>query len=249
MALDRSAIERLNPVERQADYLAGANYRADEHPALVYLASVSPVTRRIVRSRLHTVARLLSSGRHSTLAMPWASLRYQHVMAMRSQLATDHKAATVNAYLSTVRTVCRHAYLLGHMDGRDYDRIARVGNLKVSGERAGRHIEDHEVKQLFDHLKADRTPLGRRDYALFAVLFYTGLRRFEVCALELDDWDAVNLTLRVRRGKGGKVASQPPCPRSWLRSSRTLSRAGAASQERSSRGCEHTTSSPRASAI
>lgn len=48
------------------------------------------------------------------------------------------------------------------------------------------------------------TPAGLRDRALFELLYSTGLRRAEACALDLCDVDRAGETVRVRQGKGGK---------------------------------------------
>jgi integrase/recombinase XerD len=47
-------------------------------------------------------------------------------------------------------------------------------------------------------------PLGVRDRAILEVFYSTGLRRAELCTLELDDYSVARGTLRVRHGKGKK---------------------------------------------
>jgi len=53
-----------------------------------------------------------------------------------------------------------------------------------------------------------RTPVGRRDYAIFLLLARLGLRASEVVLLELDDIDWATGELRVR-GKGGQRTALP----------------------------------------
>jgi integrase/recombinase XerD len=48
------------------------------------------------------------------------------------------------------------------------------------------------------------TPLGLRDRAILETLYSTGLRRSELCALDLYDVDLCNATVMVRQGKGRK---------------------------------------------
>lgn len=48
------------------------------------------------------------------------------------------------------------------------------------------------------------TSTGLRDRALFELLYSTGLRRAEACALDLCDVDRAAETVTVRQGKGGK---------------------------------------------
>jgi len=63
-------------------------------------------------------------------------------------------------------------------------------------------LTDAEVRAL---LRAPRQDvLGLRDRAIFETLYSTGLRRAELCALDLYDVDPANAIVRVRRGKGGR---------------------------------------------
>ena len=47
-------------------------------------------------------------------------------------------------------------------------------------------------------------PIGIRDRAIFEVLYSSGIRRAELCALDVYDCDLAGESLRVRFGKGGK---------------------------------------------
>lgn len=47
-------------------------------------------------------------------------------------------------------------------------------------------------------------PVGLRDQAIFELLYSTGLRRAELCALDLGDVDRAGGVAMVRKGKGGK---------------------------------------------
>lgn len=44
--------------------------RPDEHPALVYLASLAPGSRRTMRAALDTIAGIVSSGQADALSLP-----------------------------------------------------------------------------------------------------------------------------------------------------------------------------------
>ena len=50
----------------------------DRHPAFVYLASLSPGSRRTMRQALDVVAGIVSGGALNAETMDWARLRYQH---------------------------------------------------------------------------------------------------------------------------------------------------------------------------
>jgi integrase/recombinase XerD len=52
-------------------------------------------------------------------------------------------------------------------------------------------------------------PLGLRDRAMLETLYSTGMRRFEVCHLELTDYNPERRTIHIRRGKGKKDRMVP----------------------------------------
>jgi len=65
-------------------------------------------------------------------------------------------------------------------------------------------IDSEDVAKLLA-VPSDRAPTGRRNRALLAVLYRTGLRVSEALDLAPDDLDARQLTILVRNGKGGKA--------------------------------------------
>jgi site-specific recombinase XerD len=64
-----------------------------------------------------------------------------------------------------------------------------------------------DIEKLLD--AAGTTPNGLRDRAVVELLYATGLRRAELCALDLSDLDHEEREVTVRRGKGGKARVVP----------------------------------------
>jgi integrase/recombinase XerD len=109
----------------------------DQHPAAVYLAKLSPGSRRTMRGALDRIAELVSGGRADALGLDWAALRFQHTAAIRAELAKDYAPSTVNKQLSALRGVLKAAWRLGHLDAETYRRA--VGVEGVKGDRP-RHL-------------------------------------------------------------------------------------------------------------
>jgi integrase/recombinase XerD len=63
-------------------------------------------------------------------------------------------------------------------------------------------LTEEEVRALL--AASGRDALGLRDRAILETLYSTGLRRAELCALDLYDLDQAAGLVRVRRGKGGR---------------------------------------------
>lgn len=77
---------------------------------------------------------------------------------------------------------------------------------RKTGQRllTGRALSIGEVQALFHVCAQDLSVKGIRDAALIAVLYSAGLRRSEVVALDLADWNERDNCLTVRSGKGDK---------------------------------------------
>jgi site-specific recombinase XerD len=154
---------------------------------------------------LKKVAELLTGGRRAAGEIQWANLSYAEVQAVRSQLADRYAPATANKILSAIRGVAREAWRLGLMDAETYRRIDDVESVKGQSLPPGRALSAGEIRALFDACRADKfRAAGTRDAAILALLYAAGLRRGEIVALGLQDYDSETGSLKVRRGKGRK---------------------------------------------
>lgn len=191
------------PVPTASNSAAVDVRRAETSPAAVYLASLRPTGRYTM---LRTLDRIAAMFAHTWQTMPWAELRYEHVMALRSKLAEDYKASTVNLALCALRRVAKEAWQLGHMPAEEYQKIKAVGSVTGSTLPAGRAIGSGELVAMLRTCVEPVTNAGIRDAAIIAVGYAGGLRRAEIAGLQLGDImedDGDELTLRVR-GKRNK---------------------------------------------
>ena len=174
------------------------------NPALVYLASLpSPESRRVMASALNRIADMVKPG--ATLeAFPWEALRFEHVNAIRSALMERYKPATVNRHLAALKGVLKAAWRMGLISDADYMRAVDVKGVRGETLPAGRMLDAGEVAAVVAACKADASPAGARDAALLAVLLAGGLRRAEVVALNVEDYNPETGELTVRHGKGRK---------------------------------------------
>lgn len=178
--------------------------RADQHPVAVYLARLSPGSRRAMRQALKVIAEMLSSGKADAETLPWASLQYQHTQAARTALMERYAPATANKALSALRGVLGECFRLGLTSAEVHARTTDLPSVKGHSSPRGRALKTGELVALFDACDAT-TAQGARDAALLAVLYGAGLRRAEVVALDVADFDLESGELRIRRGKGRKA--------------------------------------------
>lgn len=176
---------------------------AARNPALIYLAGLSATGRRTMRCRLERIAERLG-GRRDLSSVPWQELRFEHVAALRSQLAQSGQSpASVNASLYALRGVAKASWNLGLIGAEDHARIKNVAPLRGSRLPAGRSLAMGELSALIGACCADESPAGARDAAIFGLLYTGGLRRAEVAGLRREDLETQSGALKVR-GKGDK---------------------------------------------
>jgi len=111
---------------------------------------------------------------------------------------------TANKYRAALRGVLKECYRLGLINGDEYHHAIDIPMFRGETEPAGRQIEASEIEALLQVCAQDPGPLGRRDQAMIAVLYSTGVRRSELSEFNVEDYSARNgkHTLKVRRGKG-----------------------------------------------
>jgi integrase len=177
----------------------------DRHPAAVYLARLSPGSRRTMSESLDVIAGILTGNRCTMVSLQWSALRYQHTAALRRALADLYAPATANKMLAALRGVLREAWRLGLMTAEEYQRAADLPSVRGVTLPRGRALQHSELAGLFQACATDKTSAGRRDAALLAVLYNCGLRRSELVALDLADYDPQQGALTVRSGKGNKA--------------------------------------------
>ncbi len=185
-----------------------------ESPAAVYLASLGSERSRITQlDRLNKLAEVMSQGAHDAVSLPWERLTYVHTQTLRTALAESISPKTgqpyspsyINALLATLRAVLKEAWRLGLISE---EHRARACDLKpVSGATlpAGRSLTIGEKQALSAVCQSDPGPAGPRDASIFVLGMTCGLRRAEMAALDLEDYDRETGELRVRRGKGRKA--------------------------------------------
>ncbi len=209
----------MDELERQQQEIETISIPLDHSPAAVYIASLSTDDSRYgMVWVLNVAASILSSGRYDYLSLDWTKLKYQHIAALRSKLASTNPTprrgkpyafSTINMILSGVKGVCREAWRLELIPDAVYLRIKAVDGLKGESLPAGRALTDGEIKSLFQSCNGNGRVAGVRDTAIFAVLLGAGLRRSELSNLEINDWNRDDRLIVVHHGKGRRSREMP----------------------------------------
>ena len=184
-----------------------------QHPAAVYLGSLSEGSKRTMGSSLNAIARLLTGGKCDAMTLDWSKLRYRHTAAIRTALAQRLAPATVNKMLVALRRVLKEAYRLDLMDANDCAKASDLKSLRTSGALRGRALSREEINRLVESCVSESavatgapSVTDLRDGAVIAILRGGGIRREELVSLTTEDLDLSKGELIVRRGKGGQAA-------------------------------------------
>ncbi len=125
----------------------------------------------------------------------------------RRQQQAGRSPSSINRAIAAARSLCRFLFEEGRLETNPAQalRSIRLGPLL-----APKHLTVEEVQRLLS-LPDSATPIGRRDYAILMLLYNTGLRVGEFCALNRDDvqlpaegWGALQVV-----GKGHRLHRLP----------------------------------------
>lgn len=109
-----------------------------------------------------------------------------------------------------LRSFLRHLHLSGRT-GRDLS-TAVIGPTLYAFEGIPSALQTEDIKKVLQATRRDRSPIGRRDYAILMLLTTYGLRAGEITTLRLEDIDWERSVLRVRHSKTGAHSELPLLP-------------------------------------
>jgi integrase/recombinase XerC len=179
-----------------------------------YLAVERNYSPRTVDVYLRDVTALRAFLRKHDKDVALDRLSALHVRAQLAALFGHNGAATIARKLSSVRAFTRFLVRKGELDANP------AAAIRGPKRRRGlpRALDVDDAKQLVEsptrrhqHVKL-AAPLQLRDACLLELLYGTGLRVSEACALDLADIDRsryATAMVVVRRGKGGKSRQVP----------------------------------------
>lgn len=181
---------------------------ATQSPVVAALGARSAATRRKHAQSLRVLSALVAGAEDAPIR--WETLQPAHVAMLRRALSEQYAPATVNRHLSALRAVLRAAHALGLLSRDTLDDLLDAAE-SVPVHRAkfdtGRLITEEEFGMML--ATCDDSPLGRRDAAILAILYWSGLRRAEVASLRLAQYDRAGRHLVDVVGKGDKKRPVP----------------------------------------
>jgi len=194
-----------------------------ENPVRRYLGSLSPGSRQVVRSRLKRILAEAEVTGDIDL-FPWHILTLSTVAEVLDRLKESALSpSSVAGHLSAVKGIAKWCWRLGQMSGDVHARIADLSAPPGSSPPVGRALSPEEIRDLLQAC-AVPGPAACRDAVGISIMYGCGLRRQELCDLDLEDFrEGSPSSLVIRHGKGGKssIVSVPDAAsrtvQTWLR--------------------------------
>lgn len=180
-----------------------------QNPAHLYLATLTPKSRKSISCQLRSVARRVS-GSDSIAVFPWQAIDRSVVLAVVEQLRQEGKTpASINHTLTALRRVIDEAYHLGQVSRRQHEGVMRVSRDKGKRQTHTTPPSRQQVREAINRRLRDSSLLALRDATLISVLAGAGLRKAEAIGCSVGDYHSGRLRII---GKGNLEALQPLAP-------------------------------------
>ncbi len=136
-----------------------------------------------------------------------ASISVADLDAYIASRSASMRRGTIAHLASTVRGFVRHLHSIGRMPS---DLSMHISGPRIYAlEGIPSLIKSDDVRRALDSARKDRSPLGRRDYAILMLLSTYGLRAGEITGLQLSDIDWRQERLRIRHTKTRATSDLP----------------------------------------
>jgi integrase/recombinase XerC len=173
-------------------------------PATYYLSKLGPDSKSTMAYVLQEIADRLGYDDSDLTDVPWNLIDASSVVSLKEALLVDGKSLnTIRLYVSAVRGVMNGAWALGHITRDQLDRVRAEKAPKGSVLPRGKNIKRQVIRELIECCEADERPQGKRDAAIFAVLYGTGMRKAESVNITISNINFDEKYIQVL-GKGNK---------------------------------------------
>jgi integrase/recombinase XerD len=151
-------------------------------------------------------AREFLRGKFGDGPASWGTLRPEDLMAFTAGYAARCRPRSAQVAASSLRSLLRFLQLQGDCGPALVAAVPHIPSWQL--DHLPRTMTDEQLRRFLDCF--DRSnPTGRRDYAMALCQVDLGLRVSEVSALNLEDVDWREATLRIVGGKTGRTRELP----------------------------------------
>ncbi|MCU8004140.1 MULTISPECIES: tyrosine-type recombinase/integrase [Shewanella] len=172
-------------------------------PYALYLSRLSINSQRSISSQMRSIARLMQ-WQEDCLDDKLCQIDYQQALQIRAMMThAQWSARSINRAMIAIKNIVKVAALMNKADLSQVANLQTINQVK-HGEHQGTPLSTEQVTAVLDYCKTQKGTFATRNLVIFSLFLGTGLRRSELSALMLSDYDANLHTLTVAVGKGNK---------------------------------------------
>ena len=135
----------------------------------------------------------------------WSDVGAEHIRLYLNDLREREYALRTRAHkIATLKSFFKFLLRQGYITDNPMEKVVSARVARPLPKAVSKEL----LVELLRSLAADRTPAGRRDWAIFELMYASGLRVSEVIGLKISDLDFFTRTVRVT-GKGSKTRVIP----------------------------------------
>ena len=135
----------------------------------------------------------------------WSDVGAEHIRLYLNDLREREYALRTRAHkIATLKSFFKFLLRQGYITENPMEKVVSARVARPLPKAVSKEL----LVELLRALAADRTPAGRRDWAIFELMYASGLRVSEVIGLKISDLDFFTRTVRVT-GKGSKTRVIP----------------------------------------
>lgn len=203
---------RHDVVAAKSMYKKTVIYKDAKCPIYNYILSLSSEASKETAARvLRAVAKHI--GTDSIYDINWKNFNVTALNTLIDSFKSNKNFSpkTITLYISIVKQVVEHAYLLGQMSALQRDAIKMVKPKTGSKNKEYTLLDHSGVDSLLEKISqvGGKNASKLRDYAIFSVLMRCGLRRQEIVNLKIGDVGGRALRVIGKGNKERKVALHP----------------------------------------
>ncbi|MBB1417234.1 site-specific integrase [Pseudoalteromonas sp. SG44-1] len=178
------------------------------NPTKVYLNSLATSGRKSAISQLNETKKALEWN-EPVDSSPFHLLTYAQLESLKQHFSEQGKSArTINHALQILKSVADTAFKLDVIDHKAMMRIKSVPSIKGKVIDKGKALSPVQAVLLLNSLSSSGSKVGVRNHAVISLMLATGLRRSELCSLQLNNYCPESHNIVIEKGKGSKARQQ-----------------------------------------
>jgi len=166
-----------------------------------YLSFLSTYTSPTTQKTINNVTKLFLLHFFKSNPKDLSLINEIHVRQFINEKSRTIAFSTANQYLQVIKRLCHYLYRQKVISLDVYENINDIKKIKGTRPPAGRTLKVREVSSIRKKYNESNQAIEIRDFAIFSLATYTGIRRCEISRIDIRD--IFDKKIKIK-GKGNK---------------------------------------------